>query len=182
MALTHSYSLPYMQDCIAIPSSSKHPDKALMLLDKLRNDESYYMLLTYGIRGKHYEITADNQLKTLDMDGFIPEMYCSWGFRDSRFRRDMEGSPATLPAVREAIAKSAIKNPYTNFSQNIEPVKNEYAAVLNVMQQYFIPLKLGYTDPVKGLAELKEKLKAAGVEKVQAEFQRQINEFLASEK
>ena len=65
---------------------------------------------------------------------------------------------------------------------NYDPVKNEYAAVLNVMQQYYLPLKLGYVDPVKGLAALKEKLKAAGVEKVQAEMQKQLDAFVKTNK
>jgi len=50
------------------------------------------------------------------------------------------------------------------------------------MTQYWIPLKLGYVEPVEGLKVLKQKLKAAGVDKVQAEFQRQMDAFLAARK
>ena len=174
-----SYPLPYMQDGMAIPASAKNPEKALMLLDKLRNDRSYYMLLTYGIEGKQYRIDAEGDLVALDTAGWPPEMYCSWGWRDNRFRPDMAGSPPNLKAVREAIAKTAIETSYVSFTQNIEPVKNEYAAVVNVMTQYWIPLKLGYVEPAQGLKTLKDKLKAAGADKVQAELQKQMNAFLA---
>jgi putative aldouronate transport system substrate-binding protein len=180
--LKTTYPLPYMQDGMAIPASAKNPEKALALLDKIRNDQSYYMLLTYGQEGKQYKIETNGQLTALDSTNWPPEMFCSWGFRDNRFRPDMVGSPASLKAAREALAKTSITNPYVSFTQDIEPVKNEYAAVVNVMTQYWVPLKLGYVEPVAGLKTLKEKLKAAGVDKVQAELQKQMDAFLAGRK
>jgi putative aldouronate transport system substrate-binding protein len=173
------YPLPYMQDGMAIPASAKNPEKALALLDKIRNDQSYYNLLTYGIEGKQYKMEANGQLTALDTTNWPPEQFCSWGFRDNRFRPDAAGSPPSLKATRDAMAKTGITNVYVSFTQNIEPVKNEYASVVNVMTQYWVPLKLGYVDPVAGLKTLKEKLKAAGVDKVQAEFQKQMDAFLA---
>ena len=46
-------------------------------------------------------------------------------------------------------------------------------------QQYWWPLELGYTDIDKGLAEYEAKMKAAGVDKVRAEIQRQLDEYVA---
>lgn len=40
-----------LQDAMAIPASSDHKERAMMLPEKLRNDEAYHMLLTYGIEG-----------------------------------------------------------------------------------------------------------------------------------
>ena len=39
--------------------------------------------------------------------------------------------------------------------------------------------ELGYTDIDKGLAEYEEKMKAAGVDKVREEIQRQLDEYVA---
>lgn len=176
-SLTNSYPLPYMQDGMAIPVTAKNPERALMLLEKLRNDQEYYNLLTYGIEGKHYKITADDQIKALDQEAFTLDMYCGWGFRETKFRKEVVGSPLDLPQVREQIRNTAKTNIYTTFSVNLEPIKSEYAAILSVIQQYYVPLILGYTDPVKGLETLKEKMKSAGAEKVQAEIQKQVDEF-----
>jgi putative aldouronate transport system substrate-binding protein len=180
--LPKTFILPYMQDGMAIPASAQHPEKALQLLDKIRNDESYWRLLSYGIEGTHYEITKEGMIKPLDLTNFPPEQYCSWGFRDSRFRKDVVGYPSNAAAARAALKANAAENVYVSFNQNVEPVKNEYSAVLNVMQQYWVPLKLGYIEPEKGLKTLKEKLKAAGIDKVQAEFQKQVDAFLATRK
>jgi putative aldouronate transport system substrate-binding protein len=92
------------------------------------------------------------------------------------------GSPSNLKDFKTQLKNTSKTNIYTSFFINTDPIKNEYAAVLNVMQQYYLPLKLGYVDPVEGLATLKEKLKAAGVEKVQAEIQKQLDEFMKNNK
>lgn len=180
--ISQSYPLPYIQDGMSVPAASKNPERALMLLEKLRTDQSYYNLLTYGIEGKNYEVTGDKQFKGLDQEGFAQEQYCSWGYRDSNFRYDLVGSPSNLKDFKTELKSSSKTNIYTSFYLNQDPIKNEYAAVLNVMQQYYLPLKLGYVDPVSGLATLKEKLKAAGVEKVQTEMQKQLDEFIKNNK
>ena len=62
-----------------------------------------------------------------------------------------------------------------------DPVKSEYAAMQNVYSQYNAPLRLGMTTDVqKDLAQLAEKAKAAGNDKVKAELQRQVDEFYAA--
>jgi len=180
--ITNSYPLSYVQDAMAIPASAKNPERALMLLEKIRNDESYYDLLTYGIKGKDFEITSDNKIKPLDLDVFAPEGYCSWGFKDAKFYKPLVGSPADLQQVRDQIKSTATTNIYESFTINMDPIKNEYAAIQNVIQQYYVPLELGYVDPVKGLATLKQNLKAAGADKVQAELQKQIDEFRKNNK
>ena len=167
-----------MQDGMAIPAAAKNPERALMFLEKLRQDQSYYNLFTYGIEGKHYEITADDKLKALDLEAFAPEGYCSWGFKSLKFYKEPVGSPPTLPALRAKLEGMAIDNKFILFTPDFEPVKNEMAAVNNVIQQYRLPLSYGYVDPVAGLATLNENLKTAGSEVIIAEMQKQLDAFL----
>lgn len=177
----YAFKTAAMQDGMAIPSSAKNPERALMFLEKLRQDESYYDLLTYGIQGKDYEVTSDNQLKALNVDVFAPEGYCSWGFKTLKFYKDPVGTPASLPAVKEKIQSLVKENRFLLFTPNIDPVKNENAAVMNVMQQYEVPLRYGYVDPVKGLATLNQKLKEAGIDKLIAGLQKQMDEYLKNQ-
>ncbi|MBN2221007.1 MAG: ABC transporter substrate-binding protein [Vallitaleaceae bacterium] len=174
--LKQSYRLPYLQDAMAVPVSAKHPERALMLLDLLRNDQSYYDLMTYGIEGINYEIDSEGKLHILG-DGFIPDMNCSWGFRDESLQYDIADYPKDYVRMLEEIEASAIENIYTRFILDIEPIEKEYQAVMEVMQQYYVPLKLGMLDPVEGLIQLKAQLKAAGIGKVTREVQTQIDDF-----
>lgn len=66
------------------------------------------------------------------------------------------------------------------FSLDTSSIETEYAAVQNVIQQYWWPLELAYVDIESGLKDYQSKMEAAGIEKVREEFQRQLDEYLAS--
>ncbi|MBW7456156.1 extracellular solute-binding protein, partial [Paenibacillus sepulcri] len=59
----HNYSIPTlpMANAMAIPKSAQNAERSLMVLDKLRNDPTYFRLMTYGIEGTHYSIEADGK-------------------------------------------------------------------------------------------------------------------------
>lgn len=68
---------------------------------------------------------------------------------------------------------------YASFNLDTSSIETEYAACQNVHQQYWWPLELGYTDAEAGLADYQKKMEAAGIEKVRAEFQKQLDEYIA---
>lgn len=169
--------LSSIQDAMAVPASSKHPDRALMLLEKLRNDESYYMLLTYGIEGVHYTITEESRINFLNPDyGNEPG---TWGFREAKYKRDDASFPNDGARVRSEIADSAIEVDFTNYNMNIKPIKTEYTVLENVIAEYYNPLKLGYVSYQEGMAELKKELAIAGNDIIKLELKKQLNEFLS---
>ncbi|MCL2867098.1 MAG: ABC transporter substrate-binding protein, partial [Clostridia bacterium] len=158
--------------------SAKNPERALMFLELLRHDESYYDLLTYGIRGTHWEINERGELLALDTEGFEPEAYCSWGFKENKFFKPPVGMPPNLQEVTAALEALSAESPIALFFPEYEPVKNERAAVFNVWQQYGLPLSYGYVDVESGLKMVRDKLAAAGVKDIQAELQRQLEAFM----
>lgn len=169
-----------MQDGMAIPASAKNPERALMFLEKLRQDREYYNLLTYGIEGVHYEITSDNTLKSLDSEGFAPEGYCSWGFKEHKFFIPPEGMPDNLEEINARLEAMEVSNPFVLFTPDFEPIKNERAAVASVYQQYAKPLIYGYIDnPEEGYKNLLTQLEVAGIKVMQEELQRQLDEYIA---
>ena len=46
----------------AISANSKHPERALMVYDLLRNDEECYRYINYGVEGTDYIVTDDGKL------------------------------------------------------------------------------------------------------------------------
>lgn len=170
-----------MQDGMAVPAAAKNPERALMFLEKLRQDREYYNLLTYGIEGVHFEVTPQNTLKALDPEGFAPEAYCSWGFKDPKFIIRPEGMPPNLDEINAKLESLAVENPFVLFTPDFEPIKNERAAVTSVYQQYAKPLAFGYVnDPEQGLKTLLNQLDIAGIKVMQEELQRQLDEYIAS--
>lgn len=176
----YSIKTAAMQDGMAIPASAKNPERALMFLEKLRQDREYYNLMTYGIEGVHYEVTPENTLKALDPDGFAPEGYCSWGFKEHKFFITPEGMPDNLDEVNARLEAMSVSNPFVLFTPDFEPIKNERAAVASVYQQYAKPLIYGYVDnPEEGYKTLLEQLDVAGIKVMQQELQRQLDEYIA---
>ncbi|MOA60671.1 hypothetical protein D3C78_1856060 [compost metagenome] len=67
------------------------------------------------------------------------------------------------------------------FTMNPESVKTEIAAISNVIAQYYLVLETGSVDPDKVLPQFIEKLKDAGIDKVIADKQRQLDEWAKAE-
>jgi putative aldouronate transport system substrate-binding protein len=178
-AMPFAFRTAAMQDGMAVPVAAKHPERALTLLELLRQDESYYDLMTYGIEGKHWELNGKGELVALDTDGFTPEAYCSWGFKEPKFFKVPAGMPPNLAEVNAALEAMSSENPYALFFPDYEPIKSERAAVFNVWQQYGLPLAFGLVEVESGLATVREKLAEAGVEAMRDELQRQLEAFIS---
>ena len=164
-----------LQDAMAIPALSSNKERAMMLLEKLRNDETYYMLLTYGIEGYHYT-TNGKQIKFLNRDyGNEPG---TWGFRDKRFKCWDSILPGDALDMMAEFEEESVDTRLVNFTLDLSRIQTEYTAVQNVMGTYYDPLKLGYIDYETGIEELNMRLELAGNEKVKTEIQRQLQEFM----
>ena len=184
-----TYVNPYINNGMAIPTTSPNPEKAMMFLEKVHQDEEYYNLLFYGIRGKHYELTNDNRLTlpqgvTPDNNGYPAGGPCPWGFMDRKFYKESaDANPETDRIRREVLIPKSIVPTLLSFVFDAEPVKTEYAAIKGLEDQYFKPLNFGLVDnPDAYLAEYREMLRKSGINKVKAEMQRQVNGYLAARK
>ncbi|MBD0378997.1 ABC transporter substrate-binding protein [Paenibacillus sedimenti] len=177
---------PFIQNGVAINKNSKNPERALMMLDLFRNDPRYFDLTFYGIKGKHYDLAADGKsIKLLpDSVNFQPEGACPWGWRDDKLVRAIEGGIPNYNELRDNMLKTAITAPLQSFNFDDSKVKNELAAVGNVLTQYVKPLTFGVvkSDVDTEVKEVRKRLEEAGSKKIMDEMNRQIAEFLAAQK
>ncbi|WP_039839090.1 ABC transporter substrate-binding protein, partial [Paenibacillus sonchi] len=166
------------QNGVAIHATSKNPERALMMLDLLQNDKELHDLIMSGISGVHYNPVGDdkytNAEKNANYTGFS-----NWCF-NSPLNRDNASFPDEANALTEKWEGEVFHYPLETFVFDNSKVKTEVANVGNVMLQYGIPLEYGTVKDVdKGLSNLQKQIKAAGIDKIIAEVQRQIDEFLA---
>ena len=164
----------FLANGMSIFSKSKHPERALMALDYLRNDVEINNLFCYGIEGKHWEAAGDNALVSLpDSGNYAYDSNCNWGVRNDASWRMVEGG---IPGLEEMNAKwkeSARSSRYQTF------VFDEVAAITEIFNSDYKLLGLGFTDdPAGDIAKLKEKMISAGADAVYAEMQKQALEFL----
>ncbi|MDI4649900.1 ABC transporter substrate-binding protein [Cohnella hashimotonis] len=176
-----TYVNPYVGGGMAVNANSKNPERALMALELFRNNEEYFNLTTYGIAGKHYELTADRRIQELGgaESGFKTDSASPWGWRTPAMVKPPVNEPKEVAEIRAAWEKTAVSNPLLNFVFDTTNVKNELAAIKNVRDQYMVPLTFGdLSDPASAIDTLNAKFKEAGLDKVKAEAQKQIDEFL----
>lgn len=172
----------YLANGMSIFSKSKHPERALMALDYLRNDSEINSLFCYGIEGKHWEASGEHGLIALpDSANYPYDGNCNWGVRNDANWRTIEGGIPNLAEMNENWQKNARSGRYQTFVFDDSQVKNEIAAMGEILNADYKLLALGFTDDVEGdIAKLSDKLKAAGSEKVYAELQKQAQAFNAS--
>lgn len=169
------------QNGMSIHASSKSPERALMVLDLLQNDKQLHDLMMYGIEGTHYTANGSDLFTKTDKFGSF-NTFTNWGFQSPLNRQE-----ATYPQGAKDI-ENKWKDQVTHFKLETfvfdsTKVLNEVSNVSNVMTRYGLPLEYGLIkDTDKGLADLQAQLKAAGMDKIQAELQNQINTFLAENK
>lgn len=174
--------LPFTQDSMAIANTSQNPERAMAFWDLLTNDQEVYDAFMYGILGVSYELNEEGQYRMINYDQYGESTM--WAARTTKLNRDEIGTPKDYSEFHEKweknIAADDTWEKYSAFTIDISNIETEYSACQNVHQQYWWPLELGYTDSVDGLAEYKEKMEAAGIEKVRAELQKQLDNYTAS--
>ncbi len=171
----------YTNNGIAINSISKNPERALMAIDLLRYDKDIYDLTWYGIEGKHYKAEGNDKYTSLDgSDGFPTANVCPWGWYSQKLGRSPADEPPIVGEIKDKWEKEyTVTNPLAAFSFDDSNVKNEMAAVGNVITQYGVPIDLGMCSDVEvAVKEYKEKLNEAGFDKIYAECEKQVAEYM----
>jgi putative aldouronate transport system substrate-binding protein len=181
--VTDLSNMAFTQDALVIPNTAKNPERALALYDLITSDEEVYRAFYYGIPGKSYNIVKVDGQEQVEALG-VPEYGFSalWTARTNEFTLPTVGAPPNLRTVKsgfDAKIKDGVNSQkFRSFNLDTSSIETEYAACQNVHQQYWWPLELGYSDPVAGLKEYQDKMKAAGIERVREVIQAQLDAYL----
>jgi putative aldouronate transport system substrate-binding protein len=171
---------PYNTGGIAINRTSKNPERVLMMVDLFRKDRDLNNLAQRGIRGIHWDYESDGTTIRGDWPP-VPENMIyggaiTWGpFRNVQFQ--VHYNNKTSPYYRHIFESSVSREliiPAGSFIFDDTQVKTEEASVADVYQQYVVPLMLGFDDP-SNISAINQRLKSAGIDKLIAEREMQLN-------
>lgn len=167
-----------------IASNSEKPEKVMEFLNLMYTDKSIVNLLDWGIEGKHYVKVSDN---VIDYPNGVDSSSVGfsglgWLFGNQFLSYTFKGDDEKLWDDMKAFNDRAIKSKALGFMFDSTPVKTEFAAVTNVTGQYRNALESGVIDPEKELPQFIAKLKDAGIDKIIAEKQKQLDEWAAANK
>jgi putative aldouronate transport system substrate-binding protein len=161
---------------LGISSTSKDPERAMMFINLLHTDKEINNMLNFGIEGVHYTRNGETITATDNTKNYNPGSAWMFGNQFLNYVWDTE-DPEKWNKFRE-FNENANASPALGFVFDSEPVKAEVGAMANVIRQYQRAVETGSVDIDQVLPEYMNALKAAGLEKVVAEKQKQFDAFL----
>jgi putative aldouronate transport system substrate-binding protein len=160
----------------SISTTSKNPERAMMLLDLIYADKNFFNLLCYGIEGQDYTVVSgagtDNPTVQTNAENtwaiwhpWIGPLFDQW---------PSNWNSAEALAKMQADNESSKVSPLLGFNFDPEPVKNEVSQVQVIMDEITPIINTGTAPDVdKFLAETKARAERAGLATILAEIERQ---------
>lgn len=179
----------YTNNGMAVASTSKNPERALMAYDLLAWDEEIYTAHTYGIEGVTYETTDEGYIKVPDnVDSSKAYKFGGLGIKmgvnNAKFNKEDPSSArkeyGKYILDSEAADKYGLSVPVSVVPYDVTPISNELTALTNAYTSYNNLLITGMSkDSVeKQLSQFKKDAEIAGIKKIVKEVNKQKDEFM----
>lgn len=173
----------------SVPITSVDPAKAVETLNYIYEHDEAAWLLQYGIEGQDYEIVEQTdegtKISYLSDDPTTLPYYQPYGVYGDRLAWPvLDPSPINMNEEIRAFSDNipeSRRSPALGYCFNSESVSTQYSAVSAVVQQYIPSVNCGTIDPAENLPAFQEALRAAGIDEVIAENQRQLDEWAADQ-
>lgn len=162
----------------SISRTSGDPERAMMVLNYLHTDPYVVNLIVHGIEGKHYTKVGENRIEPIADSGYGGSALF-WVIGNQMINYLKPGQPDDLYINWQKFNEEAVRFPLMGFVFDDTKVKNEISQMIGIATEYKMIATGAVANPSKLLEERNAKLKDAGIEKVQAELQAQIDAWWA---
>lgn len=157
----------------AISVNSKYKEEALKFLELINTDSKFRDMCAFGVEGDHFEYLEDGTVKRLRDDWTWPSYTQGTFFILS----NQEGTdPNQWEEVKQQ-NEEAFASVCLGFALDITDIQNEIANCQTIWDKYKYDMLTGASDPDVAVPKCISELKAAGLDTVIAEAQKQIDEF-----
>ena len=163
-----------------ISRTSKNPEKAMKFIELVNTNKELYNLFCFGIEGKHYKKDDAGHVIADPNSGYF-QNNSDWMFGNQFNAYILSGNEDNIWEETKKLNDEAVEYPLSGFTFDNSNVTAEMTAIDTVNSQFSV-LNKGAQNPDEYFEDFKERQKEAGVDKVLAEYQRQIDEFLANKK
>lgn len=178
--LTQVFGPIYTTDTIqgsmnAISSQSKYKEEALKVLQLMNTDSKFRAMCAFGTEGNYMQYEEDGTVTRLRDDWAWPS-YTQGTFFILPIQHGED--PDAWEQVK-AQNESATSSTCLGFALDVSNIQNEIANCNTVWDKYEYDMMTGASDPAVVLDQCISELKAAGLDTIIAEAQKQIDEFFA---
>ena len=175
---------PFINNGVALAATTENPERTLMALDLIMEEDAFNYLVYFGVDGKNYVI-EDGKVDlpegiAADQNTYPPDAAGFW-FTNKDQHLPLATWNDQYIALREAVKGYLLSHAMTTFAAQTEDIKTEIANLNQTIVQYAQPISVGIVKDIdKAFADLDKNLKAAGVEKVREVLQQQIDAHVAA--
>lgn len=168
-----------------LSANTKHAEAALKFLNLTYCDADIANLLQWGIEGRDYVVNEDGTVQP--PEGFdsasvpYPGGYMNYGNMYSGLEYPAVGTPQDSIQFGVGNNYDATRSKSFGFVFDPSNVTAQYAAVNNVIMQYYSGLDCGSVDPETTIPEFNKALKDAGIDDIIAEKQAQYDAWKAAQ-
>lgn len=164
----------------AISYNTVNAQASMTLMKALYTDSDLANLLSWGIKDEHYKVLDNGQITFADgvdssKSGWNHNV--TWELPNEFITHIWEGNSKTLWQDLKDFNKNAKKSAASGFTFDPTNVSTEITSVQNVYDEYQKSLEYGFINPDKGIKEMNSKMMDAGLDKIIAEKQKQLDKW-----
>jgi putative aldouronate transport system substrate-binding protein len=185
-----AYSKPFVTTGTVVPTMTgiartcKNQERAAQLLELFNTDVPFYNTMCKGVEGKHW-VWVDKSKNvigfpsgvTAQTSPYNPNTDWEFGNQFNAYYVDMAQAELDVWNVNKKLNDTAAISEAMGFALVQDPIETEIAQVTAADTELGIPLVQGRVDPAKGLQQYTDKVKAAGIEKIMAEVNKQLDDW-----
>lgn len=167
---------------MAITKQSKHPDQAMKFLSLLYTDANVLNYIIFGEKDKDYSVNADGTIALIEGSGYASGNGWRLGNQLNNLRFSFEAADKYESWNKLNASAPNLYSLGFMLTKNAD-VQTLIANTRAVTQEYYKTLFYGQAADVdKTVAEMDAKYKAAGVDNLLAEMQKQFDEWAKTKK
>lgn len=181
-----SYNRSSLANAVALNNKAANPERTLMFIEMMHTNKELYDMVMYGIEGETYVLKGEAAEYpdgiTAATSNYM-DWHGQWALWSPDFMRPTTTYPAGFWKNEAEFAKNPLnlQNKLDGLFFDTESIKNEIAKRDQLETDTGKILQYGVEkDAAKGLTDYIEKQKAAGIDKILAELQKQVETYLAN--
>ena len=163
---------------LMVNAKTEKIDAVMKFVELLNTDRTLADLAVYGIEGKHYNL-VDGKVELIPDSGY--SYPGAWIVCNVTTPTPMVGEADDKKKIYDDFNNSLEVSVTNGFRFDSSAVEAEMIALNNVFEEYRTLLNKGVYDPEEYIPKYQEAAKAAGIDKVIAEVQKQWDAFRASQ-
>jgi putative aldouronate transport system substrate-binding protein len=167
---------------LAIPVTSENPVVAMEYINLMHSDPKLINMMLFGVPDTDWTVDPDGRVNVAANNSWVTSIAGAWVMGDITLQKvTNKEDPSKNPKLID-YAKDAVPMPDLGFRFDQTPVAAQVTAVQAVVDGESRALLTGSVDPTTALPKYISDLKAAGLDTIIAEVQKQYTAWKAASK